>query len=88
MNNVPTVRMNDVPLACEELAKSISELEEALSQFQNNLSKITRQEPSTGIGERPSKQSECELSGTIRDQVNRLQVMSERIRSHTSALEL
>lgn len=88
MNNVQTVKMNDIPLACEELAKSVSELDEALEQFQNSLHKVTRQEPATGIGERPLKQSACDLGGTIRDQVNRLQGMAERIRSHNSALEL
>ena len=89
MNNAPDVRMNDVPLACDELAKSVTVLEEVLMQFQKRLNRITRSEPtSTDTENRKGLNSSCELSGTIRDQTNRLRDMAERIQQHNDALEL
>lgn len=38
-------RMKDVPMACEELATSISALDEALTQFLSRLRLVSRQEP-------------------------------------------
>ena len=88
MNNVKDAKMNDVPLACEQLSKAITELEEVLNNFHHRLSGITRQEPASAIEVGQENASTCELSTTIRDQVNRLRGMIERIREHNSMLEL
>lgn len=81
-------KMNDVPMACEELAKSISALDEVLSQFQSRLRLVSRQEPKPASSDSLTRQSGCELGGMIRAQVSRIEEMSERIRGHSSVLEL
>ena len=88
MTNTLTVKIKDVPRACEELAESVSELDEVLKQFQGALVTVTRCEPACDITERQEDKSVCEISNKIRYQIHRLKVISEQIRIHSSMIEI
>lgn len=85
---VDAKKVMDVPSAISELQNAVERLDGDINIFQSRLSPITRCEPSPDEGLKAVRQSSCQVSEQIRNQVEKILAIAHRVRCHTESIEL